>query len=217
MAAAAVPIFHITHVDNLASIAQQGLYCDALVPRVTTARSIAYAHIKRQRAETDVPVAVGGTLADYVPFYFCPRSPMLYTIWRGNVAGAEDAHPHIAHLVLNAERVVADGHDFAFTNGHAIMALSDFFEHLDDLDHVDWDAVRTNSWGVNTDPTGETLRKKQSEFLVHRHVPWDLVEEIGVIDAAAARGVARALNGVSHRPSIIVKRDWYYWPRNGSR
>lgn len=204
-------IFHITHLENLPGVAARGLVCDRLVPTLGRARSIAYSDIKARRAATSVPVGPGGTLADYVPFYFAPRSPMLYTISQGNVPGAVGAQPHIAHLVLSAEAVATAGHDFVFTDGHAVIAISRFYDDLAKLTELDWQAIRTRNWGTYYDPTDETKRKKQSEFLVHRAVPWHLVEEIGVMDAKAARAATESLDGVAHVPPITVRPDWYYW------
>jgi ssDNA thymidine ADP-ribosyltransferase, DarT len=88
-------VYHITYIENLASIVRAGqLDCDnGCVAAAIEPVSIAYSSLKEQRARTEVTVASGGTLADYVPFYYAPRSPMLYTIWRGNVieyAGSQD-------------------------------------------------------------------------------------------------------------------------------
>jgi len=41
--------------------------------------------VQGHRAVKAVPVPPGGTLHDYVPFYFAPRSPMLRTLEGGNV------------------------------------------------------------------------------------------------------------------------------------
>lgn len=82
-------IFHITHVDNLPKIIEAGgLRCDRLRAQSTDAAvCIAHQHIKDRRARRAVPCAARGFVSDYVPFYFAPRSPMLYTINRGNVEG----------------------------------------------------------------------------------------------------------------------------------
>jgi hypothetical protein len=88
-------IYHITHIDNLPRIlAEDGLVCDAEAEqRKLCAQSIAHATLKDRRARTSVeknsgtPVAAGGVLADYVPFYFTNRSPMLFAIHKGAVVG----------------------------------------------------------------------------------------------------------------------------------
>jgi len=76
-------LFHITHVANLPGIiAAGGLWCDAMcAARGATVVGIAHQHIKDRRAAKRVRVAVGGTLADYVPFYFAPEVCALTTPW----------------------------------------------------------------------------------------------------------------------------------------
>jgi hypothetical protein len=201
-------VFHITHVDNLASMAESGLHCDAgMTEHDVTFRGIAYTGLKAQRAATPVLCEPGGTLADYVPFYFAPRSPMLYTIHRGNVAGAEGEQSRIVHLVLDSADLF-DAYDCVFTDGHAIMDISNFYNDPADLDHVPWNVMKERYW--SQDGTGEMRRKRQAEFLVHGHVPWDRVLAIAVMDEECRALVHEALVGVAHQPQVVVRRDWYY-------
>jgi hypothetical protein len=46
--------------------------------------NIGYSHLKQARLARNVDKADGGTLGDYVPFYFCNRSVMLYIISKGH-------------------------------------------------------------------------------------------------------------------------------------
>ncbi len=203
-------IYHITHVENLASIAAQGLLCDqAMSESGLDHQSIAYTGIKQRRAETLVPCEPGGTLADYVPFYFAPRSPMLHTINLGNVASVTDGQRGIVHLVLWAEELMAD-QECVFTDGHAIMDLTNFFNDAADLEQLDWECIQTRQWGSYYDPTDETKRKKQSEFLALQRVSWERVRAIATPSAACSDLVQQALVGVAHRPPVVVRRDWYY-------
>ena len=70
--------------------------------------------VQGRRAVKTVPVAPKGTLHDYVPFYFAPRSPMLMTINSGNVAGCDYRQDDIVHLVSQAQTVRDGGHQFVF-------------------------------------------------------------------------------------------------------
>lgn len=204
-------IYHITHVSNLRSIAQQGLFCDNGVNSAgVNAQSIAHSNIKADRAEMAVPLYPGGTLADYVPFYFAPRSPMLYTINQGNVPSVVDGQKSIVHLVLDAEAVAAN-QACIFTDGHAIMSLSNFYNDLRYLNRLDWTSINSRYWGSHYDPTDETKRKKQSEFLAHRHVQWNHVVEIGAPSQECVSAAHRALHGLPAIPRIFVQRDWYYY------
>src|SRR3990172_7250353 len=119
-------IYHITHIRNLPNIIKDGgLWCDRLVSERNLAHvSIAYPHIKDRRTAKQVPVSAGGTLADYVPFYFAPRSPMLYTINRGNVIGYTDGQKPILHLVSTAEAVKGMKLPFAFKYHHSPILIS---------------------------------------------------------------------------------------------
>src|SRR5487761_1073642 len=114
-------VMHMTHISHISSIiAQGGVQCDRQAADQGLSKvSIAYAILKERRAATPVPVARGGTLADYVPHYFAPRSPMLYAIDRGLVADYKGGQREIVYLIASAERVERSGIPFAFTDGHA--------------------------------------------------------------------------------------------------
>lgn len=76
-----IPIYHITHIDNLTSILNLGgLMANSRLRRQRiNYLDIAHERIQDRRARTSVPCGAGGVLHDYVPFYFAPRSPMLFT------------------------------------------------------------------------------------------------------------------------------------------
>jgi hypothetical protein len=87
-----VLIYHITNLENLESIVSMGgLSCyNRLKAENIDYQNIAYERIQDRRADTIVPCGPGGNLHDYVPFYFAPRSPMLYTIEKRNVQSCPD-------------------------------------------------------------------------------------------------------------------------------
>lgn len=111
-----------------------GMQCYSLLHATQAAyTNIAYGDIQARRATKQIGCGPGGTLHDYVPFYFAPRSPMLYTISQGNVPGCDEGQEPIVHLVSTAQAVEASGRPFAFTNGHAIVFPSREFDQLSDL------------------------------------------------------------------------------------
>lgn len=80
-------IYHITHISNLPGIlARGGLICDRTAQDLKLV-NIGHNNIKERRLRKPVPVGPGGTVGDYVPFYFAPLSPMLYAIFKNKVAG----------------------------------------------------------------------------------------------------------------------------------
>ena len=138
-------IYHITHINNLTSILTTGgLIANSRVRQQQTSYiDIAHEHIQDRRAITKVPCSAGGCLHDYVPFYFAPRSPMLYAIHKQNVDGYSGGQQPIIYLVSEAYTIKDFGLKFAFTDGHAIMAYSDFYHELSDLQSViDWKLMK---------------------------------------------------------------------------
>lgn len=161
-------IYHITHLRNLSSILEQeGLWCDGeAAARGVCKTDIAHDHIKQRRARQPVPLGAGGFLADYVPFYFAPRSPMLYAIHQRMIDSYGEGQEEVLHLISSVETVVEKGLRFVFTDGHAVMALSSFYENPTDLSAIDWPLMRSKFW-FDTDEAPDRKRRRQAELLVH--------------------------------------------------
>lgn len=210
-------IYHITNLNNLKKITDcGGLWCDAERLRQRFACvGIAHEELKRKRARKSVlnqamePLAVGGTLADYVPFYFSNRSPMLFSIHCGNVAGYAGGQANVVYLVSSVETVVAGKRQWCFTDGHAIEAVTKFYDNTDQIDSVDWPVIRDWSW-KNTPSDPDRKRRKQAEFLVAGSVPWTYFHCIGVIDEQRRQRVAGIIANLDHQPRIVIEPNWYY-------
>lgn len=204
-------IYHITHIRNLPNIIKDGgLWCDHVVSERNLAHvSIAHQHIKDRRSAKQVPCSAGGTLADYVPFYFAPRSPMLYAIHRGNVVGYQGGQAAVLHLVSSAEKVAKAKLPFTFTDGHAPMDISRFFDDTRHLDQIDWQIMKETYW-ADTIEDGDRSRRRQAEFLVHQFFPLHLIEEIGVINKTVARDVSILFKTKVRKPVLKIAPAWYY-------
>ncbi len=210
-------IYHIVHIDKLASIVADGhIWCDkemAQNPRAGTI--IGMRAIKQHRMTNALESHVDLTVGQCVPFYFCPRSVMLYLISRQN-------HPQmtytggqgpIVHLEADLNTVVNwaedQGHRWAFTLSNA---GSNYFEDrcdLNQLDEINWDAVGARQW-AGSGISGTVKESKQAEFLVERSFPWNLVERIGVKTRDIAQQATFAVQNATNRPTIEVKQNWYY-------
>ena len=124
-----VPIYHITHIRNLESIIEKGgLLCDNEMSRVgVDCQGIAYQTLKDRRASTPVLVSAQGTLADYVPFHFTNRSPMLGAIHMGMIEGYRGGQREVLHLVSSVEKVIGEDCRWCFTDGHAVRSSHGIF------------------------------------------------------------------------------------------
>jgi len=204
-------LFHITHLNNLVSIMEDGgLLCDSLLGEIKKSPfNIAFGHIKNRRARKAVSVASKGTLADYVPFYFAPRSPMLYTIHKGNVAKYQGGQETILHLVITIEEIVQSKIPYTFTDGHAVMEISRFFDDLKYLDQVDWEVMQSRYWSDTRDDN-DRRRRRQAEFLVYQFVPWNKIIEIGVMSHPMKAEVSKLISNQKHQPVVNLHPEWYY-------
>ncbi len=204
-------IYHITHISNLPGILSGGgLYCDAeMMRRGVNVQCIAYGELKQRRARTEVPVSPGGTLADYVPFYFCNRSPMMFAIHTNSVKNYCGGQDELVYLVSSVESVMEKGLPFCFTDGHAVEAITSFFKDIGELRNIDWEIVGHWSWKKTPDDL-DRKRRKQAEFLVHGFFPWELVDRIGVFDSDMKENVTNIVKGHTHIPMITVEKKWYY-------
>lgn len=206
-------LYHITHVDNLPSIlASHGLWSDAtMMARVGPTASIGMGEIKRRRLDLPVRCHPGDRVGDYVPFYFCPRSVMLYVIYRGNLPGMtyHGGQTPILHLEADLRESVtwaeSEGHRWAFTLSNAGAYYAEFRNHLCQINEVDWAAVSATDF---RDPA--IKEGKQAEFLVRDFFAWHLVQRIGVYSPLVYGKVQQVITKAAHRPSVEIRREWYY-------
>ena len=206
-------IYHIVHVDRLASIINDGcLWSDAVVVgRAHPGTTIGMGGIKQRRLSLPVECHPGDHVGEYVPFYFCPRSIMLYVIHCAN-------HPELAyrggqgpivHLEADLHQAIgwanANGRRWAFTLSNAGAVYTQFRSSVDQLDEVNWPAVAATDFRSSDIKEG-----KQAEFLMHDCFPWHLVGRIGVYSRAVGQQVANSMDGAAHRPVIEICTNWYY-------
>ena len=205
------PIFRIMHVRNLAGVIASGnLLCENLRQQQAGAwESIAHENIQQRRRAKPVPCRLGGTVNDYVPWYFAPCSPMLYANHKGNVPNNPEGQKVIIYVRSSVEAVVQAGLPFVYTDGHGIMFNSNFYQDLAHLDKIDWPLMKSKYWhAIDRDP--DRPRRRQAEFLVHQRFPWALVEEVVVYDRERLAAVEMALQGEAHQPIIRKDTSWYF-------
>lgn len=201
---AEIPIYHISDIVNLRNIITgEGLRSDVamteLMPEV-----IGYDHIKKRRAtENRVECCGNRFVGEFVPFYYCPRSPMLYTINRGKTGRPPGCQRNILHLVSTVGIAVEAATDWAISDGNAGAKHSLFYKDLKELARLDWPAIRATQW------QGQT-HQKAAEFLVADFFPWNGIQKIGCHNEKIAQQVRDILDGLGHQPRVEVEPSWYY-------
>ena len=206
-------LFHIVHVDRLRSIVADGfLWSDAEVRRRQPAgTTIGIDEIKRRRLDKGLVAHDGLHVGDCVPFYFCPRSVMLYVIHMASQPqlAYRGGQGPVVHLVADLHETVtwADQHfhRWAFTDGNAAAGYTQDYADLEELHRVNWDSVRARNW---SDPI--VKESKQAEFLLEDSFPWSLVRGIGVRSQRVLERAAEAFQGADHEPPVAITPNWYY-------
>ena len=205
-------IYHITHAKNLLPIiASGGLQsCQVLKDQQTAYTNIAHQGIQDRRAIREVSCGEKGTLHDYVPFYFAPRSPMLYAILKGTVEGYQDGQCPIIYLSSTVQTIQQNSIPFVFTDGHGTNTpLTNFYTDPSDLDKLDWSVMNATYW-YDTLTDGDRKRRRQAEFLVHRFFPLHLVDQIGVFSELTKTSVEQSVLRSGHQLVVNIRKDWYY-------
>jgi hypothetical protein len=207
------PIFRFLHVDNLETCLRRGgLHAPNHTPNDGLPyKTIHNVDIQKQRRVKPIPCGPRGVIHDYVSFYFGPRSPMLFQLHTGRVAGYTEGQEPLIYAASTAQAVQRSGARFVFSDGHGIATFTQWFDNLAELNKVDWDAAYATIWRDTVDDM-DRQRRKQAEFLIHRRCDWSLIHEIGVVNERMKTQVERILDGFPaalHRP-VNVRPDWYY-------
>ena len=207
-------IYHIVHVDRLSSIiSDDNLWCDAeIVRRSPPGTTIGMNGIKRRRLTGLILKSYPDLhVGDCVPFYFCPRSIMLYLLYQANHPELEyrGGQGPIVHMEADLRASVAwaktANQRWAFTLSNAGAHYFEDRCDLKQLGEVNWDAVQANQW------SGTSIKEgKQAEFLIEYSFPWHLIERIGVHSTGVYQQVINMLPKHGHRPLVEIKPEWYY-------
>lgn len=205
-------VMHFTHIRNLPGILEAGcLRADSTVDRrselIVEAADLS---IKATRKTVRVPLEPYGCVADYVPFYFAPRSPMLYKLAKGSVPTYSDGQDSLVYLVSTVETIAQAGLRYLFSDGNCASAATRFADDLRLLDSmVDWELMDAQMWCSTADDP-DRRRRRMAEFLVHDRVPVTLL--VGI--AVRAKGPLEQVNGIlaAHGTSlrVLARPGWYF-------
>ncbi|WP_374757142.1 type II toxin-antitoxin system toxin DNA ADP-ribosyl transferase DarT [Micromonospora chalcea] len=203
-----INVYHFTHLRNLPGIFQDGLRSDASCRREgLTQVQVGSAGIRERRLQLPIGnVGPGGCVGDYVPWYFGPRSPMMFTLSRNNYE-FQEGFDEVVYLVSSVPRIIALGGQWVASDRNAALNLAEFTDDEHELSHhISWEVIEARYWPDFAD--GADLRA--AEFLVHEWVPWEAVEVVATKTSATRVAVEKLTNGLHHAPPISVRRDWYF-------
>lgn len=204
-------IYHIVHVNNLGSIINEnGLLSDRALINNNNRQIIGMDGIKRRRLnELRLNSYPNLYVGDCVPFYFCPRSIMLYMIHvRSSSLSYSGGQESIIHLEADLYKTIQWANEqnrrWAFTLSNAGSYYFEDFADRRQLGRINWNSVHSTFWRDHKEG-------KQAEFLIEDYFPLCLVERIGVISPNMMTTVSniKTAHSVIH-PPCSLQRAWYY-------
>lgn len=194
-------LYRMTHVANLAHIAQYGI-----THRDSTHRNLQYRAIGDEgiiRKRDQKVLANGLSLGDYTPFYFQPRMPMLFFLQKNGIDPSD-----VVYCVSSVGSILASALPFIFTDGHALKKLTNIY-HPKDLEHieqlVDFEAVMTTYWNIEEDE--DLKRRKEAEFLVQGDIPLSAIIGFATYDVDTAKALSVEFSHLKFgaRPAFYFK------------
>lgn len=213
------PIFHITSILNLDSI----LKCSKLLAlnylREIDFKSIANNDVQSRRSQISINHPPYGTLHDYVPFYFAPRSPMLYANKETRHEGST-TQEQIIYLISSTQSIINKGIQCIFYDMHPVLANARCFYKPDDINNIKWEiffeeplrAGFSKYWqNENNDEKPLWAKRKelrQAEFLVYKEFPLNLIEEIITFDDRRCDMVKAKI--LEDTIKVRADRDFYF-------
>ncbi len=206
-------IFRMIHFSNLEFILTHGLHTKNSSTCDPSYINIGDVQLIEQRQSFHVRInPPGGDLGDYIPFYFGGHSPMLLNIKTGYRGIQQRPQDELIYIVCQISQVISQCPEWCFTDGHAKNNITEFYNDVKDLIHVDWNIVKSQFWRNDEDDM-DRMRKKQAEFLVKNHVPVSCIAGIIVKTATRETYVKKLLE----RLNLAIKvhtdsKNNYFYP-----
>jgi hypothetical protein len=201
-------IFRITHIQNLEFVVSNGLHCRNSKVKDPNFVEIGNPDLIAKRARRPVPCAPGGTLGDYIPFYFTPYTPMLLNIKTGYHGMKQTPMKDIAILVTSLRTLKEKGIAFVFSDRHAYLEAAEFSNDLDDLNRIDWKMLNGRDFKRDPDNPGK-FERYQAEALVHKSMPMDALLGIACFGEQQRERIEPILDAAAVKIDLKALPGWY--------
>lgn len=204
-------IFRIEHVDNLGWNIEQGFLYSRNSGEVNpNFVNIGNPDLIDLRSTRQVAVAPGGTLSDYVPFYFTPSSVMLLNIITGQGGVPRRGKGEIVIFVSSLHKLRELGIEFLFTDKHAYLKDAQFSSDIQQLDQIDWRILQNHDFKTE-DAYPDKQSRYQAEALVYQRVPMSAIIGICCFNSSARVKIEAELAKFGSEIPVH-ERSKYYFP-----
>jgi hypothetical protein len=202
--------YRITHRDNLAHILENGLVTKNHANADPNFVSIGNPEIIDVRGTTLVNLDGYGFIGQYVPFYFTPRSIMLFNIVTGYWAPKVPKRNKEEIIVIRCLiETLANQQKWFFTDGQANDEETTHYNSMRYITNIDWSSIQ-NSFFTKSDGDIDRPRRYQAEFLVHESVPTACIESFCVYSDDMRVWAQDKLNDAGKIIPIYVYKPYFF-------
>ena len=180
-------LYHLTSLDNLASIFRYGL-----LPRncINGFQDIANEAVNQRRQAIRFKTVGWKSAHDCVPMFFVTDTPMIHSL------GPQSRQ--LAWLEIDIERLVSTRAHLVFTDGNLAAIRSTAYWSVKFLKCLNWKVIRSTGFpkGATDEALKEWKRIKAAEVLAYPFVPVSAIRSILVacdVQAECARDALRAI------------------------
>lgn len=202
-------IFRIVHRSNIPWILDNGLYCRNADIQAPDYQSIGNHELIEKRQHREVTISPFGTLSDYIPFYFTPYSPMMLNIHTGYSGVPKVANEDIVFVVSSLYRVQEKEIDFVFTDRHAYLFNTNFYNNLQNIDQIDWLILQQRDFHRDPD-NPEKIERYQAEALIHSHLPTEAFLGLVCYTETIKQQLQKMAEDRNQSLKIVKKTSWYF-------
>jgi hypothetical protein len=203
-------IFRITHIGNIEWILNNGLHCNNSPTKDPNFVQIGNPDLINKRAARVVPAPTGGTLDDYIQFYFTPFSPMLYNIKTGWNGIQKRPMREIVILTSTLHDLALNNVGFTFTDRHAYLQLARFSSQLAELAAwIDWKILRARDFARDPNDPGK-FERYQAEALALGHVPLPALNGVVCHGAEEEAHLRDLVQNAGVEFSVAARPNWFF-------
>lgn len=198
--------FRLVHIDNISHVNRYGfVHKDSKYAKPDYV-PIGDQSIINVRDSASFPGV--GRIGKCIPFYFGPRSPMLYVIQNGFNNVTRYSPEQLVYCVVLLEDLIRDNIDCIFTDGHALSGLTTIYpkEELSNINNIIRSSdVYTKYWVSEEDR--DLKRRKEAEILLKAELGPEYIKGYVVYNADAMNNLLDF--GISPE-KIVIKQDYYF-------
>ena len=199
-------LYYITHVDNIKSILEQGIFSHNKIKNLNIKpKSIYDANVISRRENKNLPS--GNTLLEYANLYFQPRNPMMYRILhdlgKGNFTKGVKS---IALLEIKKNILDNSDLDCYVSTGNAATDYSEFLDIPKGLKKIDKVVLNDNAWW-NDLSNGKS--KIMAEFLIKDKIPSAYISSVYF----GHEDVKKKLSDIKPSINLILDKTKFFLPK----